>query len=71
MAVIARKVYAVGVCAAAIEPTEAAQARAARVEQAMSDAVTQALEDGIAITDTETIRRRMAAAREAALAARD
>lgn len=39
-----------------------------RLEQAMSDAVTQALADGISMENTEEIKARMMAAREAVFA---
>ncbi|HJT93453.1 MAG TPA: hypothetical protein VJ777_16205 [Mycobacterium sp.] len=39
----------------------------AKLEKAMSDAVTQALADGVSINDSEEIRRRILEARDAAL----
>lgn len=55
-------VAAVGTGAAAKDPS-----RAQRLEAAMAAAITEALAEGISLEDTDAIRARMRAAREAVL----
>ncbi len=62
-----KKVHAVG--AAAGRSYQRATEKSRRLQEAMENAVKQALQDGIPMSNTDEVKARMAAAREEVLAA--
>ena len=61
------RVVAAVMAASGVNKMGAEQRKSERIEKAMSDAVTQAMAEGIDINDTEKIKARMLGARQALL----